>query len=109
LPGVSPSSLADSGVGPGAGGRGAAGPVAAIKFAGAAYFIYVGIQVIRQCGGSPTAATPRVGRPPWLILWEESIVGATRAWHDVGPGPAPTSRWATKPSHLGTIAHCFAP
>ncbi|WP_211881454.1 LysE family translocator [Pseudarthrobacter albicanus] len=48
-----------------------------VKFAGAAYLIYLGIQAIRHRGGGPTAADPSRSASTFRILREGFIVGAT--------------------------------
>ena len=49
----------------------------AVKFAGAAYLIYLGIQAIRHRGGGATAAQPSRPASTFRILREGFIVGAT--------------------------------
>jgi threonine/homoserine/homoserine lactone efflux protein len=49
----------------------------AVKFAGAAYLIYLGIQAIRHRGGGPTAEDPSRPASTLRILREGFIVGAT--------------------------------
>jgi threonine/homoserine/homoserine lactone efflux protein len=48
-----------------------------VKFAGAAYLIYLGIQAIRHRGGGTTAADPSRSASTVRILREGFIVGAT--------------------------------
>jgi threonine/homoserine/homoserine lactone efflux protein len=47
-----------------------------IKFAGAAYLVYLGIQAIRHRGGRTTAG-PVPPSSTWRMLWEGFLVGAT--------------------------------
>ncbi|WLQ08435.1 LysE family translocator [Arthrobacter oryzae] len=48
-----------------------------VKFAGAAYLVFLGIQAIRHRGRSTTAAGPSRSGSPFRILREGFIVGAT--------------------------------
>ena len=48
-----------------------------IKFAGAAYLVYLGIQAIRHRGGLTTAAGPVSPSSTWRLLREGFLVGAT--------------------------------
>jgi threonine/homoserine/homoserine lactone efflux protein len=48
-----------------------------IKFAGAAYLVYLGIQAIRHRGGRTTAAGPAPSSSTWRLLREGFLVGAT--------------------------------
>ncbi|RKR19834.1 LysE family translocator [Arthrobacter oryzae] len=48
-----------------------------VKFAGAAYLVYLGIQAIRHRGSSPTAADPARPTSTARVLREGFIVGAT--------------------------------
>lgn len=48
-----------------------------VKFAGAAYLIYLGIQAIRHRGKGPTAADPTRPASTFRVLREGFIVGAT--------------------------------
>lgn len=48
-----------------------------IKFAGAAYLAYLGIQAIRHRGGRTTAAGPVPPSSTWRMLREGFLVGAT--------------------------------
>jgi threonine/homoserine/homoserine lactone efflux protein len=48
-----------------------------VKFAGAAYLVYLGIQAIRHRGGGPTAANPSNPSSTARVLREGFIVGAT--------------------------------
>jgi threonine/homoserine/homoserine lactone efflux protein len=47
-----------------------------IKFAGAAYLVYLGIQAIRHRGGRTTAG-PVPPSSTWRMLWEGFLVGGT--------------------------------
>jgi threonine/homoserine/homoserine lactone efflux protein len=49
----------------------------AVKFAGAAYLVYLGIQAIRHRGSGATAADPAVRSSTARVLREGFIVGAT--------------------------------
>ena len=49
----------------------------AIKFAGAAYLVYLGVQAIRHRGGRTTAAAPPPLSSTWRMLREGFLVGAT--------------------------------
>ena len=49
----------------------------AVKFAGAAYLVYLGIQAIRHRGSGPTAADPANPSSTARVLREGFIVGAT--------------------------------
>lgn len=49
----------------------------AIKFAGAAYLVYLGVQAIRHRGGRTTAAGPPSSSSTWRMLREGFLVGAT--------------------------------
>ena len=48
-----------------------------IKFAGAAYLVYLGIQAIRHRGGGTTASGPVPPSSTWRLLREGFVVGAT--------------------------------
>lgn len=48
-----------------------------IKFAGAAYLVYLGVQAIRHRGGRTTAAGPSPSSSTWRLLREGFLVGAT--------------------------------
>ncbi|MHA7221782.1 LysE family translocator [Arthrobacter sp. RHLT1-20] len=48
-----------------------------VKYAGAAYLVYLGIQAIRHRGKGPTAADPTRSASTFRILREGFIVGAT--------------------------------
>ncbi|MHC6218974.1 LysE family translocator [Arthrobacter sp. MMS24-S77] len=48
-----------------------------IKFAGAAYLVYLGVQAIRHRGGRSTAAGPTPSRSNWRLVREGFIVGAS--------------------------------
>ena len=48
-----------------------------IKFAGAAYLVYLGIQAIRHRSGGTTAAGPVPPSSTWRLLREGFVVGAT--------------------------------
>jgi threonine/homoserine/homoserine lactone efflux protein len=48
-----------------------------IKFGGAAYLVYLGVQAIRHRGGRSTAAGPAPSRSMWRLIREGFIVGAS--------------------------------
>jgi threonine/homoserine/homoserine lactone efflux protein len=48
-----------------------------VKFAGAAYLVYLGIQAIRHRGGTTTTADPSRSASTWRVLREGFVVGAT--------------------------------
>lgn len=50
---------------------------AIVKFAGAAYLVYLGIQAVRHRGGSTTTADPSLSASTLRLLREGFIVGAT--------------------------------
>ncbi|MGM9472864.1 LysE family translocator [Pseudarthrobacter sp. YS3] len=49
----------------------------AIKFAGAAYLVYLGVQAIRHRSGRTTAGAPPPSSSTWRMLREGFLVGAT--------------------------------
>ncbi|MHC6594998.1 LysE family translocator [Arthrobacter sp. C152] len=49
----------------------------AVKFAGAAYLVFLGVRTIRRRGHGPEAGAPPAASPPWKLVREGAVVGAT--------------------------------
>lgn len=49
----------------------------AVKFAGAAYLVFLGVRTIRRRGHGAEAGARPVASPPWKLVREGAVVGAT--------------------------------